>query len=53
MFFAKQIGRLNLLTPSRVKAAADEIKTGEIVPLKYAIARFRIRFIFNFSNGKN
>ncbi|KAL1955775.1 hypothetical protein VTO42DRAFT_8095 [Malbranchea cinnamomea] len=28
-----QIGRLNLLTPSRVKAAAAEIKTGEIVPL--------------------
>ncbi|KLJ05880.1 hypothetical protein EMPG_10692 [Blastomyces silverae] len=27
------IGRLNLLTPTRVKAAADEIKTGEIVPL--------------------
>ncbi|QSS60471.1 hypothetical protein I7I51_05271 [Histoplasma capsulatum] len=27
------IGRLNLLTPSRVKAAADEIRTGEVVPL--------------------
>ena len=30
-----QIGRLNLLTPKRVKAAASEIKTGEIVPLEY------------------
>ena len=30
-----QIGRLNLLTPSRVKAAAaSEVKTGEVVPLK-------------------
>ncbi|KAL4956751.1 hypothetical protein BDW69DRAFT_202669 [Aspergillus filifer] len=28
-----QIGRLNLLTPSRVKAAAAEIKTGEMVRL--------------------
>ncbi|EEH46846.2 uncharacterized protein PADG_02944 [Paracoccidioides brasiliensis Pb18] len=27
------VGRLNLLTPKRVKAAAEEIKTGEIVPL--------------------
>ncbi|PGH01620.1 hypothetical protein AJ79_07868 [Helicocarpus griseus UAMH5409] len=27
------IGRLNLLTPTRVKAASTEIKTGEIVPL--------------------
>ncbi|RQM05617.1 hypothetical protein DH86_00001653, partial [Scytalidium sp. 3C] len=27
------IGRLNLLTPTRVAAAAKEIKTGEIVPL--------------------
>lgn len=30
-----QIGRLNLLTPSRVAAAAKEIRTGEIVPVKY------------------
>lgn len=29
------IGRLNLLTPARVKAAAAEIKTGEVVPLEY------------------
>ncbi|KAJ9196725.1 hypothetical protein DTO021D3_5195 [Paecilomyces variotii] len=28
-----QIGRLNLLTPKRVKAASAEIKTGEVVPL--------------------
>ncbi|KAL4936680.1 hypothetical protein BDV06DRAFT_216477 [Aspergillus oleicola] len=28
-----QIGRLNLLTPARVKAAASEIKTGEMVRL--------------------
>ncbi|RDW76651.1 uncharacterized protein DSM5745_06643 [Aspergillus mulundensis] len=28
-----QIGRLNLLTPARVKAAAGEIKTGEMVRL--------------------
>lgn len=28
------IGRLNLLTPSRVAAAAKEIRTGEIVPVK-------------------
>ncbi|PGH02179.1 hypothetical protein AJ80_08902 [Polytolypa hystricis UAMH7299] len=27
------IGRLNLLTPKRVKAAATEIKTGDLVPL--------------------
>jgi len=30
-----QIGRLNLLTPTRVAAAGREIKTGEIVPVKY------------------
>lgn len=30
-----QLGRLNLLTPERVKrAAAEEIKTGEMMPLK-------------------
>ncbi|KAJ4289854.1 hypothetical protein N0V90_011186 [Kalmusia sp. IMI 367209] len=29
------IGRLNLLTPSRVAVAAKEIRTGEIVPVKY------------------
>lgn len=28
-----QIGRLNLLTPTRVAAAGKEIKTGEIVPV--------------------
>jgi hypothetical protein len=28
------IGRLNLLTPTRVKAAAAEIKTGEVIPLE-------------------
>lgn len=30
-----QIGRLNLLTPTRVAAAGREIRTGEIVPVKY------------------
>lgn len=30
-----QIGRLNLLTPTRVAAAAKEIRSGEIVPVKY------------------
>ena len=31
-----QLGRLNLLTPTRVKAAAkSEIQTGEMVSLKY------------------
>lgn len=31
-----QIGRLNLLTPARVKtAASSEIKSGEMVPIKY------------------
>lgn len=30
-----QVGRLNLLTPQRVAAAAKEIQTGEIVPVKY------------------
>lgn len=30
-----QIGRLNLLTPARVKAASAEIKNGIMVPLKY------------------
>jgi hypothetical protein len=29
----EQIGRLNLLTPPRVAAAAKEIKTGEIIPV--------------------
>jgi len=29
------IGRLNLLTPTRVAAAAKEIKSGDIVPVKY------------------
>ena len=29
-----QVGRLNLLTPTRIKAAAAEIKTGETVPLE-------------------
>ena len=29
------IGRLNLLTPTRVAAAAKEIRTGEIVHVKY------------------
>jgi hypothetical protein len=28
------IGRLNLLTPTRIKAASAEIKTGEVVPLE-------------------
>ncbi|KAF7504320.1 hypothetical protein GJ744_002440 [Endocarpon pusillum] len=27
------IGRLNLLTPTRIKAASAEIKTGEVIPL--------------------
>ena len=32
-----QIGRLNLLTPTRIKAAAkSEIQSGEMVSLKYA-----------------
>jgi hypothetical protein len=30
-----QLGRLNLLTPRRVAAAAAEIRTGEIINLKY------------------
>jgi hypothetical protein len=30
-----EIGRLNLLTPTRVAAAGKEIRTGEIVPVKY------------------
>ncbi len=34
-----QIGRLNLLTPARVKAAAAEIKTGEMVRLEYVFFR--------------
>jgi hypothetical protein len=29
------VGRLNLLTPTRVAAAAKEIKTGDIIPVKY------------------
>ena len=29
-----QIGRLNLLTPTRVAAAGKEIRSGEIVPVK-------------------
>lgn len=33
MLTINQIGRLNLLTPTRVAAAAKEIKTGDIVPV--------------------
>lgn len=35
-FWGKEdyIGRLNLLTPTRIKAAAAEIQTGEVVPLE-------------------
>ncbi|KAL8639168.1 MAG: hypothetical protein Q9228_003764 [Teloschistes exilis] len=33
-----QLGRLNLVTPARVKAAAAEIRTGEIISLKQAAA---------------
>jgi hypothetical protein len=29
------VGRLNLLTPTRVAAASKEIKTGDIIPVKY------------------
>lgn len=29
-------GRINLLTPTRVAAAAKEIVTGDIIPVKYA-----------------
>ncbi|KAL8709792.1 MAG: hypothetical protein Q9220_005578 [cf. Caloplaca sp. 1 TL-2023] len=29
-----QLGRINLLTPTRVKAATAEIKTGETIALK-------------------
>src|ERR1700753_4047799 len=29
------LGRVNLLTPKRVLAAAKEIRSGEIVPVKY------------------
>ena len=33
-----ELGRLNLLTPARVKAASrTEIQTGEMVSLKYAV----------------
>ena len=33
-----QLGRLNLLTPKRTKrAASEEIRTGEIVPVKYTL----------------
>lgn len=34
-----QLGRLNLLTPSRVQSSAKEIKTGEVIPVKYATVR--------------
>lgn len=30
----EQIGRLNLLTPTRVAEASREIRTGEVVPVK-------------------
>lgn len=33
-----QLGRINLLTPTRVKAASAEIKTGETISLKCALA---------------
>jgi hypothetical protein len=29
------LGRLNLLTPARIKAASAEIRTGEVVPLEF------------------
>ena len=35
-----QLGRLNLLTPTRVKAAAAEIKLGEMVSIKSAVTAF-------------
>ena len=31
-----QLGRINLLTPARVKLASSEIRLGEMVPLKFA-----------------
>jgi hypothetical protein len=31
------LGRLNLLTPKRVKEAAKLIETGEVVPVKYGL----------------
>lgn len=38
------IGRLNLLTPTRVAAASKEIRSGDIVPVKYVDTnKLRIR----------
>ncbi|KAL9638689.1 MAG: hypothetical protein Q9164_001397, partial [Protoblastenia rupestris] len=38
-----ELGRLNLLTPARVKAASRaEIQTGEMVSLKYAVDRHEV-----------
>lgn len=40
------IGRLNLLTPTRVAAASKEIRSGDIVPVKY-VDTIEIRFETN------
>ena len=29
-----KLGRINLLTPTRVRAAAAEVRSGDIIPLK-------------------
>lgn len=31
---SKQLGRLNLQTPERVRAAAAHIRSGKVIPLK-------------------
>ena len=41
------IGRLNLLTPTRVKAAASEIKTGEMVRLECVVYCQSQRFLLS------
>lgn len=34
-----QLGRINLLTPARVKKAVKEVRSGEIVPLKLELPK--------------
>jgi hypothetical protein len=36
------IGRLNLLTPTRIKAASAEIKSGEVVPLECVLLSYSL-----------
>ena len=42
-----QLGRINLLTPARVKLASSEIRLGEMIPLKSVHVNERFRTLLN------